>query len=65
MTYTVTLTTKTEIEVAPAQNDIDAYGLVQAIIEAARNTDAYKAEREEFDASIRSIEIDGEEVTQF
>lgn len=65
--YTVTLndSAKTDIEVTPDATDIDNYGLVQAIIEAVHANPVYKAFRKSEDASIRSIWIDGEEVTQF
>lgn len=66
-TYTITLNdvAKTDVEVTPRTSDIDNYGLVQAIIEAAHAHPTYKAKRSSEDASIRSIWIDGEEVTQF
>ena len=41
------------------------YGLVQAVLEEARKTETYKALREAEDAQVRSIWIDGEEITQF
>lgn len=66
-TYTVTLNdaAKTDIEIAPAAADIENYGLAQAIIEAAQAHQTYKALRAAEDASIGSIWIDGEEITQF
>lgn len=64
-TYTVTLTNRADIEVRPLKSDIDNYGLVQAILEAARKTPAYKAAAKSDDARVHSLWIDGEEVTQF
>ncbi|WP_066725165.1 hypothetical protein [Sphingomonas pituitosa] len=56
---------KTDIQVTPRAREIEAYGLVQAILEEARRTPAYKALRQAEDAQIISIEIDGEVITQF
>lgn len=67
MTYSIILNdvANTEIEVAPSQFDIDNYGLVQAIIEAGQANSVYKSLRSEQDASIHTVVIDGEEITQF
>lgn len=69
MTYIVTLTdaakTDINVEVDPDCAFARAYGLVQAIIEEALKAETYKALRDAEDAQIRSIWIDGEEITQF
>lgn len=67
--FTATLNdaAKTDITVSVDENSafVSDYGLVAAILEAVHSTAAYKAARKEEDASIHSIWIDGEEVTQF
>ncbi|MFZ5747175.1 MAG: hypothetical protein ACOY45_05895 [Pseudomonadota bacterium] len=69
MTYIVTLTdaakTDINVEVDPDCAFARYYGLVQAVLEEARKTETYKALREAEDAQVRSIWIDGEEITQF
>lgn len=67
MTYIVTMSdnAKTEIEVRANPSDVENYGLVQAIIEAARANATYMRLKSEEDATIRSIWIEGDEITQF
>lgn len=69
MIYTITMNdaAKTDIEltVDPDGRFAQTYGLIQAIIEAARAHPVYKVLRAAEDASIGAIWIDGEEVTQF
>ena len=68
-TYTATLNnaakTKINVRVNIRGRIAEHYGLVAAILEAAHKTRAYKAARKADGAQVRSILIDGEDVTQF